>query len=42
MLVNGHQLKIYKKPLLRQGFIETLEKSVLVVEQGYVSIPPTP
>ena len=42
MLVNGHRLKIYKKPLSRQEFIETLEKSVLVVEQGSASIPPTP
>eukprot|EP00253_Pinus_taeda_P035501 PITA_35501 len=32
MLVNGHQLKIYKKPLSKQEFIETLDKSVLVVE----------
>eukprot|EP00253_Pinus_taeda_P007233 PITA_07233 len=29
MLVNGHQLKIYKKPLSRQELIETVEKSVL-------------
>jgi len=42
MLVNGHRLKIYKKPLSRQEFIETLDKSVLVVEQGPVSTPPTP
>ena len=32
MLVNGHRLKIYKKTLSRQEFIETLEKSVLVIE----------
>ena len=42
MLVNGHRLKIYRKPLSRQEFIETLEKTVLVVEQGSASIPPTP
>eukprot|EP00253_Pinus_taeda_P026374 PITA_26374 len=41
-LVNGHRLKIYKKPLSRQEFIETVEKSVLVVEQGSTSIPATP
>ena len=39
MLVNGHQVKIYKKPLSRQEFIETMEKLVLVVEQGSTSIP---
>eukprot|EP00253_Pinus_taeda_P021084 PITA_21084 len=42
MLVNGHRLKIYKKPLSRQEFIETVEKSVLVVEQGSASISATP
>ena len=26
MLFNGHRLKIYRKPLSRQEFIETLEK----------------
>ena len=33
VLVNGHRLKIYKKPLSKQEFIETMGKSVLVVEQ---------
>ena len=42
MLVNGHRLKIYKKPLLRQEFIETVEKSMLVVEQGSASVLATP
>ena len=42
MLVNGNRLKIYRKPLSRQEFIVTLDKSVLVVEQGTVSTPPTP
>jgi len=42
MLVNGHRLKIYRKPLSKQEFIETLGKSVLVVEQVLVSTPPTP
>eukprot|EP00253_Pinus_taeda_P012112 PITA_12112 len=32
MLVNGHRLKIYRKPLSRQEFIETVEKSTLVIE----------
>eukprot|EP00253_Pinus_taeda_P034158 PITA_34158 len=41
MLVNGHRLKIYRKPLSKQEFIETLDKSVLVVEQALVSTPPT-
>lgn len=40
MLVNGNQLKIYKKPLSGQEFIETLEKSVLVVEQGSALFQP--
>lgn len=42
MLVNGHQLKIYKKPLSKQDFIENLSKIVLVVEQPSSSSPPTP
>ena len=42
MLVNGHRLKIYRKPLSKQEFIETLGKLVLVVEQVPVSTPPTP
>eukprot|EP00253_Pinus_taeda_P019308 PITA_19308 len=32
MLVNGHRLKIYRKPLSKQEFIENLRKTVLVVE----------
>lgn len=42
MLVNGHRLKIYRKPLFMQEFIETMGKSMLVVEQAPVSTPPTP
>eukprot|EP00253_Pinus_taeda_P011333 PITA_11333 len=42
MLVNGHRLKIYRKPLSRQEFIETMEKAVLVIEQGSASILATP
>ena len=41
MLINGHRLKIYRKPLSKQEFIETLDKSVLVVEQAPVSTPST-
>ena len=37
MLVNGHRLKIYRRPLSRQEFIKTLEKSVLVIEKGSAS-----
>ena len=42
VLVNGHRLKIYKKPLSRQEFIKTVEKLVLVIEQGSASVPATP
>ena len=38
MLVNGHRLKIYRKPLSRQEFIKTVEKSVLVIENGSASV----
>ena len=38
MLVYGHRLKIYRKPLSRQEFIKTVEKSVLVVEKGSASV----
>ena len=41
MLVNGHRLKIYRKPLSKQEFIENLSKTVLVVEQVFASTPPT-
>jgi len=42
MLVNGHRLKIYRKPLSKQEFIENLSKTVLVVEQVSASTPPIP
>ena len=38
MLVNGHRLKIYRKPLSRQEFIKTVEKLVLVIEKGSTSV----
>jgi len=38
MLVNGHQLKIYRKPLSRKEFIKTVEKLVLVIEKGSASV----
>ena len=37
MLVNGHRLKIYRKPPSRQEFIKTMEKAVLVIEKGSAS-----
>jgi len=42
MLVNGNRLKIYKKPLSRLEFIETVEKSVLVIGHGSASVSATP
>eukprot|EP00253_Pinus_taeda_P003891 PITA_03891 len=42
MLVNGHRLKIYRKPLSRQEFVKTMEKSVLVIEKGSASVFGTP
>jgi len=42
MLVNGHRLKIYRKPLSRQEFIKTVEKSVLVIEKGSAFVLGTP
>lgn len=42
MLVNGHRLKVYRKPLSKQEFIENLKKIVLVVEQVSAFVPPTP
>eukprot|EP00253_Pinus_taeda_P025911 PITA_25911 len=42
MLVNGHRLKIYRKPLLRQEFIKNVEKLVLVIEKGSASVLGTP
>ncbi len=41
MLVNVHQLKVYKKPLSKQDFIEGLNKTVLVVEHVLASTSPT-
>eukprot|EP00253_Pinus_taeda_P003172 PITA_03172 len=42
MLVNGHRLKIYRKPLSRQEFVKTVEKLVLVIEKGAASVLGTP
>ena len=42
MLINGHRLKIYRKPLSKQEFVDNMGKIVLVVEQVPVSTPPTP
>jgi len=41
MLVNGHQLKVYKKPLSKQEFIEDLNKTVRVVEHVLAPTSPT-
>ena len=41
MLVNGHQLKVYKKPLSKKEFIEDLNKIVMVVEHVLASTSPT-
>ena len=41
MLINGHRLKIYGKPLSKKEFIDNLRKTVLVVEQVSASTPPT-
>jgi len=41
MLVNGHTLEIYKKPLSKKEFTEDLNKIVLVVEQVSSSTPHT-
>jgi len=39
LLVNGHQLKMYKKPLSKQDFIDNINKTVMMVEQ--VPAPPS-
>ena len=41
LLVNGHRLKVYKKPLSKQEFIEYLNKTVMVVEHVLASTSPT-
>ena len=33
LLVNGHRLKIYKRPLSKQEFIDDINKIVMIVEQ---------
>ena len=40
MLVNGHRLKIYKKPLSKEEFIEDLNEIVMVLEHVLSSTPP--
>ena len=39
LLVNGHRLKIYKRPLSKQEFINNINKTVMIVEQ--VLTPPS-
>ena len=41
MLVNGHRLKIYRKPLSKREFIEDLSKTVMVVDTVLASTSPT-
>ena len=41
MLVNGHWLKVYKKPLSKREFIEDLNKTMMVVEHVLASTSPT-
>ena len=41
MLVNGHWLKVYKKPLSKRDFIKGLNKSVMVMEHVLASTSPT-
>ena len=37
LLVNGHILKIYKKPLSREEFINSIRKEVYVMRKSIVS-----
>jgi len=39
LLVNGHRLKIYKRPLSKQEFIDDINKIVMILEQ--VPTPPS-
>eukprot|EP00253_Pinus_taeda_P003870 PITA_03870 len=39
LLANGHQLKMYKRPLSKQEFIDNINKTVMMVEQ--VPAPPS-
>ena len=42
LLVNGYGLKVYKKPLSKQEFINGIGKIVMVVEQISASTPSSP
>jgi len=39
LLVNGHRLKMYKRPLSKQEFIDNINKTMMMVEQ--VLAPPS-
>lgn len=41
-LVNGYRLKIYKKPLSKHKFINSISKTVMVVKEVSGSTPPSP
>ena len=32
LLVNGHRLKIYKRPLSKEEFIEDINKTMMIME----------
>ena len=38
LLVNGHRLKLYKRPLSKQEFIDNINKTVMMLKQ--VPTPP--
>jgi len=42
LLFNGYRLKVYKKPLSKQEFINGINKKVMVVEQVSTSTPSSP
>ena len=42
LLVNGHRLKVYKRPLSKQEFIDGINKTVMVVEKVSASTSSSP
>jgi len=42
LVVNGYRLNIYKKPLSKQEFINSIKNTMMVVEQVSTSTPPSP
>ncbi len=39
LLVNGHQLKMYKRPLSKHEFVDDINKTMMIVEQ--ILAPPS-